>query len=385
MRTRNRKRRERSRRASRAARLALLAAAGAAALGFVRSTDWLAAFGAEPEGEREDRIRRSPHFFGGRFRNRVATETLHPSDIVGTLRLQFFGRAIRRPRRPIPVETRRAEDFASAPASGLRLTWMGHASALIELDGRRFLTDPIWSERTSPSSAVGPRRFFAPPIALEELPELDAVLISHDHYDHLDMATVRALARRGVLFLVPLGVGAHLEKWGVAPERIRELDWGDSISFGDVAATAETGRHFSGRSLTGRDRTLWCSWVLAGPRHRVFYSGDSGYFDEYRRIGAAHGPFDAALMSLGAYGPTWPDVHMDPEELVRAHTELGGGLLVPVHWATFNLAFHAWNEPARRAAAESARRDVRIAFPRPGQMLEPSVPAAASDDWWREP
>ena len=178
-----------------------------AALAFARSTGWFAAFGAESAGERRERIRRSPRFSGGRFRNRVATHMLRSADILETLRLQVFGEEVRRPLRPIPVETRRAEDFAAAPASGLRLTWMGHASALIEIDGRRFLTDPVWSERSSPSSAVGPRRFFAPPIALEELPELDAVLVSHDHYDHLDMATARALARRGVLFLVPLGVG----------------------------------------------------------------------------------------------------------------------------------------------------------------------------------
>jgi L-ascorbate metabolism protein UlaG (beta-lactamase superfamily) len=370
-----------------AAGLTLIAAAGAAALGFARSTGWLAALGGEPNGERLERLRRSPRWADGRFRNVIPTDTVKPSDLGATFKLQFFGSQARYPVRPVPVVPRVAADYAAAPASGLRLTWMGHASALVEIDGRRFLTDPMWTARASPSAVLGPRRFFEPPIALDDLPRLDAVLISHDHYDHLDMKTVKALGRKGTPFLVPLGVGAHLEKWGIPAAQVRELDWEDSVAFGDVAVVATPARHFSGRGITGRDRTLWCSWVLAGPRHRVFYSGDSGYFDGYRAIGAAHGPFDVALMSLGSYGPTWPHVHMDPEELVRAHAELSGGLFVPVHWATFNLAFHAWNEPAERAAAAAARQGVRIAFPRPGELLEPSAPPAdpASDRWWREP
>jgi L-ascorbate metabolism protein UlaG (beta-lactamase superfamily) len=380
------RKRSRPRQAVRAAGLTLLAAAGAAALALARSTSWLAAFGARPEGERLDRLRRSPRWVDGRFRNSVPTDTVKPGDLPATLRLQLFGSESRYPRRPIPVVALSAPDFATAPASGLRVTWMGHASALVEIDGRRFLTDPVWGERASPSGLVGPRRFFEPPIALADLPPLDAVLISHDHYDHLDMETVQALGRRGTRFLVPLGVGAHLEKWGIAPAQIQELDWEESADFGDLAVVATPARHFSGRRISGRDVSLWCSWVIAGLRHRIFYSGDSGYFDGFRAIGAAHGPFDAALMSLGSYGPTWPQVHMDPEELVRAHAELGGGLLVPVHWATFNLAFHPWNEPAERAAAAAARQGVRIAFPRPGERLEPSAPPDPSaGDWWREP
>jgi L-ascorbate metabolism protein UlaG (beta-lactamase superfamily) len=371
---------------ARAAGLTALAAAGAAMIGLARSTDWLAAFGARPEGERLDRLRRSPLWADGRFRNRIETAVLQPHDFLETLRFQLSASPSRYPSRPIPVEARAAADFAAPPASGLRLTWLGHATALVEIDGRRFLTDPVWGERVSPSTALGPRRFFAPPATLEALPALDAVLVSHDHYDHLDMATARTLFRRGTLFLVPLGVGAHLARWGIPAAQVRELDWGESLSVGGVTVSAAPARHFSGRGLLDRDRTLWCSWVLAGPRHRVFYSGDSGYFDGYRDIGRTQGPFDATLMSLGAYGPTWPDIHMDPEELVRAQTELGGRLLVPVHWATFNLAFHPWNEPAERAAAAAARQGVRIAFPRPGQMLEPSAPPGpVFGDWWREP
>ncbi len=378
--------RGRGRRIARAAGWALLAAAGAAAIAVARSTDWLASLGGRLAGERLDRARRSGHWADGKFLNTVPTETILPRDVPTTLLLQLSSDGARYPRRPIPVVARARADYDSPPPSGLRVTWMAHAGALVEIDGHRVLTDPVWSERVSPSSILGPRRFFTPPIALADLPQLDAVLISHDHYDHLDMETVRALGERGALFLVPLGVGAHLEKWGIAPERIHELDWEERTSIGDLTIVATPARHFSGRGVRDRDATLWCSWVVAGPRHRVFYSGDSGYFAGFREIGAAHGPFDATLMSLASYGPTWPQIHMNPEELVQAHADLSGGLLLPVHWATFNLAFHAWNEPALRASRAAKERGVRIAFPRPGEMVEPAAPPpSVFDEWWREP
>ena len=184
---------------------------------------------------------------------------------------------------------------------------------------------------------------------------------------------------------MPLGIGAHLEKWGIPPSQIRELDWGEQTSVGALTITATPARHFSGRGLADRDATLWCSWVVAGPRHRVFYSGDSGYFPGFRAIGAAHGPFDATLMSLGSYGPTWPDIHMTPEEVVQAHADLGGGLLVPVHWATFNLAFHDWNEPAARAVAAAGRRgSAHRRFRGRVSCSSPSAPPPA-EQWWRRP
>ena len=221
------------------------------------------------------------------------------------LGMQVFGRQVRSPRRPVPVETREALDYDTPPVSGLRVTWMGHACVLIEIDGLRVLTDPVWSERVSPSSLAGPKRFFQPPIALAELPAIDAVVISHDHYDHLDMATARALGARSTLFLVPLGVGAHLEKWGIRVSQIRELDWCEQVLLDGVRFTAAPARHFSGRGMTNRDSTLWSSWVIGGPRHSVFFCGDSGFFGGLRDIGGKHGPFDVTLISTGAYSPAW--------------------------------------------------------------------------------
>lgn len=370
-------------RATRIAGVTALAAAGAAALAFARSTEWLRAFGGSPEGERLARVRSSPRWKDGRFRNRVPTVTVAPSRILETLRRHVRGDEVRYPTRPIPVVSRSRADFETPPATGLRVTWLGHATALVEIDGARILTDPVWSERVSPSEWIGPRRFFAPPLPLEELPPIDAVLVSHDHYDHLDMRTIEPLAERGARFFVPLGVGAHLEAWGVAPSRIEELDWDESRLVGGVTATLAPARHFSGRGFTDRDVTLWGSWVVAGPEHRVYYSGDSGYFDGFREIGAAYGPFDAALMSLASYGPTWPHVHMTPEELVRAHVEIGGGIFLPVHWATFNLAFHDWNEPILRASVAAAAAGVTLLAPRPGESVEPTA-SPQIPDWWRE-
>ena len=375
----------------RAIRVAALSAGAVGAAGLAvlaRSTDWFASLGARATGERLERMRRSPRWSAERrrFVNAMPTHTMLAGDAARSLRLQVAGKEMRYPVRPIPVEARRRADFETPPASGLRATWLGHAAALVEVDGARILTDPVWSERVSPSSLVGPRRFFEPPIALADLPRVDAVVISHDHYDHLDMDTVKELAKTATRFIVPLGVGAHLERWGIPPPQIDERDWGEASEVAGVTITATPARHFSGRRLNDRDATLWCSWVIAGPRHRVFYSGDSGYFDGYREIGRDHGPFDLTLMSLGAYGPTWPLIHMTPEEIVQAQRDLGSGLLLPVHWATFNLAFHAWNEPVLRLAADARERGVRLTIPRPGEMVEPAtLDDAKSAEWWTEP
>jgi L-ascorbate metabolism protein UlaG (beta-lactamase superfamily) len=370
-------------RVARAAGLTALATLGTAAAALARSTAWFASLGAKASGQRLDRMRRSRQWAAGRFENASQTRTMLPDSAARTLRLMFAGGERRYPQHPIPVEPRLRRDFDVPPQSGLRATWMGHASALIEIDGLRLLTDPVWSERVSPSTLVGPRRFFEPPIALDDLPPIDAVVISHDHYDHLDMETVKVLARCGALLLVPLGVGAHLEKWDISEARIRELDWGERTSVGGVTFTQTPARHFSGRRVGDRDATLWCSWVIASDRHSVFYSGDSGYFDGYREIGREHGPFDLTLMSVGAYGPTWPLIHGTPEEIVQAHVDLHGELLLPVHWATFNLAFHGWNEPAARTLAAAAQVGAKVTVPRPGQMVEPARPPQF-EEWWRE-
>lgn len=348
---------------------------------------FLAAFGARPTGDRLTRVQRSPQYRDGTFRNPVETHKMVPGALWETLRRQFGGGEQRVPPAPIPVVTRAPADFATPPASGLRVTWFGHATVLIEIDGHRVLVDPVFSERVSPSQRVGPRRFHAPPMPLHIMPRLDAIVLTHDHYDHLDMIAVgtlmRSVTQERVPFVTALGVGAHLERWGVVASRIIELDWWETTRVGGLTIAAGSARHFSGRGLTGGDRTLWASWSIVGPTHRVFHSGDTGPFDGIADNGRRYGPFDLTMIKVGAYGPTWPDIHLTPEQAVRAHTLVGGKVLLPIHWGTFNLAYHAWNEPAERVVAAAEAAGVTLVMPRPGELIEPSAPPPVTP-WWRD-
>lgn len=347
------------------------------------ATTSCAAFGRRPEGARLERIRHSENAVNDRFVNLVPTQKTEDGTLLHTLWGQVEGRQERTPSRAIPVDERRGADFELPPTSGLRVTWIGHATTLVEIDGGRVLFDPVWSERVSPNSHIGPLRHHPVPIPLEELPPIDAVVISHDHYDHLDMATVVALASSTrCRFVVPIGVGAHLDAWSIPADRIQELDWHERTTFAGMTVIATPARHYSGRGLADGDRTQWASWVVRGRTRAVYFSGDTGDFDEFGRIGEQYGPFDITLLKIGAYGPTWPDVHMTPEEAVSAHVKLRGSLLLPVHWATFNLAFHAWNEPADRVLSAARSAGVRLAVPRPGQMVDLGAPPAPQV-WWR--
>lgn len=337
----------------------------------------LEALGDAPDPAEMARRAKVSIYRDGAFHNIEQPRWVPPSgDLRSTVREFVSNSGARRPPGPIPLVR------PAAPVSdGLHVTWFGHASSLVEMDGARFLLDPVWGQRVSPVP-VGPKRLHPVPHRLEELGRLDAVVISHDHYDHLDLPTVVWLRdNTDAPFVVPLGVSAHLRRWRVPAERIHELDWTESVEIAGVQLTATPARHFSGRAFA-RNNTLWASWVLAGERHKVFYSGDSGHFDGYAAIGAEHGPFDAALVQVGAYNVSWPDIHMTPEEGVQAHQEVRGGLLIPVHWATFNLAPHPWAEPVERVLAAAWDASVPIVIPRPGERLDVGDPPKV-DEWWR--
>jgi L-ascorbate metabolism protein UlaG (beta-lactamase superfamily) len=367
---------------SRTLKRALAAGAVVAATGWA-VRDVPAELGARPlkSGEqRAARMRRSPQFKDGAFYNPMSGQTDVPAGPPPNfVRELLTGRDKRRPSGPVPLLTPSSE--APSP-TGLRVVWFGHASTLVEIEGRSVLFDPVWSSRVSPTQRVGPKRLHPVPVELGALPALDAIVISHDHYDHLDLATVRTLTRiQSAPFVVPLGIGAHLEKWGVPLDRIVELDWEEDTQVAGLRFTATAARHFSGRTLS-RNETLWGSWVVAGAARRVFYAGDSGYFEGYARIGAEHGPFDLTLMPVGAYSPAWPDIHMNPEEAVNAHVDLGGELMLPVHWATFTLSLHPWAEPVDRLWREAKARDLRIVVPRPGETIDADT-SPAVDGWWK--
>jgi L-ascorbate metabolism protein UlaG (beta-lactamase superfamily) len=331
----------------------------------------------------------SPQFWDGIFHNRLPMSVVEPGS-TGSMAAEWARRGdVGRPKGEVPLVTpelpRRAADLAA--------TWLGHATVLLEVGGHWVLTDPVWSDRVSPSATVGPRRSHAVPMALADLPSLSAILISHDHYDHLDTATIDALVGlQDAPFVVPLGISAHLRRWGVPENRIVELDWGQSHRVGDLTLTCTEARHFSGRGFV-RNSTLWSSWVAAAGDRRVFFGGDTGYTPAFAAVGEDYGPFDLTVLPIGAYDRRWRDVHMDPAEAVQCHLDVQGGagddfrggVLLPIHWATFDLAFHRWAAPADWLREEAAEHGVAIAQPRPGERFEVDPEDLANlptEDWW---
>lgn len=337
------------------------------------------AMGALATGERLARMQSSPQWAGESFDNGLPRVD---GSAWAILRKQFTAPEPQQPAEALPVQRRTADEFAQLPESGLRVTWLGHSTLLIEQDGARILIDPVWGERASPFPNMGPERWFDPPLALDALPPIDAVLISHDHYDHLDWPTVEALKDRELQWLVPLGIGAHLEHWGVPAARITELDWWDEATVGPLTLTATPARHFSGRWLGRFRSTLWVGWALRGPEHRVWYSGDTALFPELADIGERLGPFDLTLVESGAYDNTWTDVHLGPEQAVIAHQMVQGDVMVPVHWGMFDLGNHTWTEPIERVVAAAERQGVDVRTPEPGGSVELDGDGGAR--WWPE-
>jgi len=350
-------------------------------------------FGKAPQGLRLERLQSSPLWTPQGLRNRhpVLPGLRDASAARPTLTDFVFGGERRVPCGPLPAHDPRGA-WRRPPGSGLRATWLGHSTVLVEIAGKRVLTDPVWSPRASPSRLMGPKRFQPVPVALRALPPIDLVVVSHDHYDHLDLPTIRALAKTGVPFVTALGVGAHLEAWGVPAARITELDWWEShrLPGSDLEVTAAPSQHFSGRGLKDRNATLWASIVLSSPRHKVFFSGDTGLTTEYAEIARRLGPFDLVMLEVGAFHPSWGDIHLGPENALKAWQLLGGaqgsgqggGLFLPVHWGTFSLAMHAWDEPVETLLQLAPQHGAPLLLPQLGAPVEPAH-GPVDTPWWR--
>jgi L-ascorbate metabolism protein UlaG (beta-lactamase superfamily) len=341
--------------------------------------------GKRAAGLRLERMKASPLWGGEGFRNVHPVlpglrDTSAPRPSLGDF-LCAEGRRV--PEGPLPSVSP-ADAWHRPSSTGLRATWLGHSTVLIEIDGLRVLTDPVWGPRASPSRLAGPKRFQPVPVPLRALPPLDLVLVSHDHYDHLDYPTIRELAKIDVPFVTSLGVGAHLESWGVPAERIVELDWWESHTLPNAELTvhAAPSQHFSGRALNDRNATLWSSLVIESPRHRVFFSGDTGLTTEYTAIRERFGAFDLVMLEVGAFHPTWGDIHLGPKNALDALALLGGGTFLPIHWGTFALAMHDWDDPAETLLKLGPKQGARLLMPRLGEPVEPAH-AQEPVAWWR--
>jgi len=336
------------------------------------------------KGERETMERKeSVRYAGRKFDNLIPTSmAMGPATTIAVMIDFMKGGPRRQPKETLAAEPVDMARFLNDERP--QAIWFGHSTFLLRIEGKTLLVDPMLGRAPSPFPAIGGKRFSEqPPLAPKELPPLDAVLITHDHYDHLDYGTVRQIKDKVGRFFVPYGVRAHLVRWGVAPDKIEEMGWWDSVSWNGLTLACTPARHFSGRRGVDRNATLWCSWAIRGRDTNVFCSGDSGYGPHFKEIGERFGPFDAALVECGQYDPRWEAIHMMPEMTVQAHLDVRAKLLIPIHWGAFTLAVHDWTDPVERAAAAARKLGVTMATPRIGQVLAFGAPEEAAQPWWR--
>jgi L-ascorbate metabolism protein UlaG (beta-lactamase superfamily) len=327
---------------------------------------------------------KSKNFRGRTFVNQLPTDmTMTARDMVSLIRQQRLTAPVRQPQVPLPTTPIDVQAFLATTTP--QFIWLGHSSVLLRVAGKTILTDPMLSKRSSPVAFFGPTRTISDlPITAEELPNIDVVLISHDHYDHLDYQTIQKLKNKTTTFFVPLGLAAHLRRWGIPDSKIEEHDWWETTTIKDLNITSTPSRHFSGRGLTDRFKTLWGSWVVEAAGTKIFFSGDTGYGPHFKEIGTKFGPFDLTLMECGQYDTLWSSIHMTPEQTVQAHLELRGKRLLPIHWGAFALALHPWNDSVRRAQRASRDSGVDLISSRIGEMQPVHGVSSSSAGWWEQ-
>ncbi|MGG1148231.1 MBL fold metallo-hydrolase [Bacillus wiedmannii] len=316
-----------------------------------------------------------------KYMNQIHTDvSFKPKDIIGLMTDYFKMKSKLRPLKNLPtvLSDKNNESLES-------VTWFGHSASLLKIEGKTLLLDPMFGDASSPFPLFNSKRYsgiFS--LEREDLREIDAIIISHNHYDHLNYKSIMQLKDRVKHFYVPTGVAQYLIKWGVSPSKISEHNWWDEITFDNIKLVCAPARHFSGRSMTDRDCSLWCSWLILGQETKVFFSGDSGYAPHFKEIGDKYGPFDLTLMECGQYDPRWSAIHMLPEETVQAHIDVKGELLLPIHWGAFTLSLHEWSDPIERVTKEAKRLGVNIATPQIGESITLKSTDYPSSAWWRE-
>lgn len=319
----------------------------------------------------------------GRYHNKKQTQA-HGfwKTLAISWRFMFNKPADTVPTLAIPILELSQQQLIDAPNNSLFR--LGHSTVLMKMRDEFWLTDPVFSERASPFQWMGPKRFHASPISIEQLPAIKGVILSHDHYDHLDKAAIQQLASKVEHFLTPLGVGDTLIAWGVDAAKVQQLDWWQDSTVHGIKFIATPSQHFSGRGLHDSNKSLWASWTIINHDLRIFFSGDSGYFDGFKHIGDAYGPFDLTLIETGAYDKDWPDIHMQPEQSLQAHKDLRGKQLLPIHNGTFDLSMHAWYEPFNRIVHLAQQAGLPISTPQMGELLKMAEPHTGSR-WWLRP
>lgn len=336
-------------------------------------------FGQPPNGEAKERLKESPHYENGKFVNLIETKMGSFGEMMGTLPEFIFGEN-QSPDDTLP--TRYGESNGDVVDSLCYITWYGHSAFLFEMNGKRILIDPMLGETAAPTSFGSSRFPNQQAVPLEDIREIDLIILSHDHYDHLDYHSIMHLKDHVGHFYTALGVGSHLKKWGIPDSRITELDWWQTTTHDGVDLVACPARHFSGRAIFDRNATQWASWVINSEGYKIYFSGDGGYGPHFKEIGEKYGPFDFAMLECGQYNKAWHDIHMFPEESVDAGLDLKARLSMPIHWGAFNLSIHKWTDPIKRFKDAADSSGLPVVHPYIGERFRLGVDFP-NDQWWQ--